>query len=171
LGITEAADERGLLRSGEARRCRVCDEEDRESEPEEESMCAWKNRLVVLTMIFLGVSFLIFLVTGYAALYWAWARANLETARPYLPWARNSGMLAMAGAAVALGILFSSKTFPLPPKTRLLLSLLATITIGFFAEFRNEGKFEVVVLFGMLSLVAQLVYWSRIVRGLNQEHA
>ena len=53
-------------------------------------------------------------------------------------------MLAMAGAAVALGILFSSKTFPLPAKTaktRLLLSLLASITIGFFAEFRNEGKF------------------------------
>jgi hypothetical protein len=48
-------------------------------------MSAWKNRLVVLTMIFLGLSFLIFLVTGYTALYWAWARANLETARPYLP--------------------------------------------------------------------------------------
>jgi hypothetical protein len=32
-------------------------------------------------------------------------------------------------------------------------------------------RFEVVVLFGMLSLVAQLVYWSRIVSGLNQEHA
>jgi hypothetical protein len=56
-------------------------------------------------------------------------------------WARNSGMLAMAGAAVALGILFSAKTFPVPPKIRLLLSLLATVTIGFFAEFRNEGKF------------------------------
>ena len=104
-------------------------------------MSAWKSRLVVLTMIFLGVSFLIFLVTGYTALYWAWARANLETARPYLPWARNSGMLAMAGAAVALGILFSPKTFPVPPKIRLLLSLLATVTIGFFAEFRNDGKF------------------------------
>jgi hypothetical protein len=104
-------------------------------------MSAWKNRLVVLTIIFLGVSFLIFLVTGYTALYWAWARANLETARPYLPWARNFGMLAMAGAAVALGILFSSSTFPVPPKIRLLLSLLATVTIGFFSEFRNEGKF------------------------------
>jgi hypothetical protein len=34
-----------------------------------------------------------------------------------------------------------------------------------------SGRFEVVVLFGMLSLVAQLVYWSRIVSGLNQEHA
>ncbi len=104
-------------------------------------MSAWKNRLVVLTMILLGVSFLIFLVTGYTALYWAWARANLEAARPYLPWARDSGMLAMAGAAVALGILFASKTFPAPPKIRLLLSLLATVTIGFFAEFRNDGKF------------------------------
>jgi hypothetical protein len=49
--------------------------------------------------------------------------------------------LAMAGAAVALGILFSSNTFPVPAKMRLLLSLLATVTIGFFAEFRNEGKF------------------------------
>jgi len=78
-------------------------------------------------------------VTGYTALYWAWARANLEAARLYLPWARDSGMLAIAGAAVALGILFSSKTFPAPPKIRLLLSLLATVTIGFFAEFRNDG--------------------------------
>jgi hypothetical protein len=26
---------------------------------------------------FLGVSFLIFLVTGYTALYWAWTRGNL----------------------------------------------------------------------------------------------
>jgi len=34
-----------------------------------------------------------------------------------------------------------------------------------------SGRFEVVVLFGMLSLVAQSVYWSRIVSGLNQEHA
>ena len=33
------------------------------------------------------------------------------------------------------------------------------------------GSFEWVVLFGMLSLVAQFVYWSRIVSGLNQEHA
>src|SRR5207253_1447246 len=39
-------------------------------------------------------------------------------------------------------ILFSSKIFPITPKTRLLLSLLATATIGFFSEFRNEGKFE-----------------------------
>ena len=100
-----------------------------------------KKIFVMLTMIFLGASFLIFLVTGYAALYWAWTRANLKMALPYLPWARNFGMLAMAGAAVALGILFSSKTFPLPPKMRLLLSLFATATIGFFAEFRNEGKF------------------------------
>lgn len=48
----------------------------------------------------------------------------------------------MAGAAAALGILFSSNAFPLRPKTRLSLSLLATATIGFFAEFRNEGKFH-----------------------------
>ena len=34
-----------------------------------------------------------------------------------------------------------------------------------------SGRFEVVVLFGMLSLVAQFVYWSRIVSGLNKEHA
>jgi hypothetical protein len=34
-----------------------------------------------------------------------------------------------------------------------------------------SGRFEVVVLFGMLSLVAQFVYWSRIVSGLNQEPA
>ena len=34
-----------------------------------------------------------------------------------------------------------------------------------------SGRFEVVVLLGTLSLVAQFVYWSRIVSGLNQEHA
>src|SRR5712675_3163363 len=122
-GLASLADWRpgpaGLLRSGKACRCRVCDEEDRGPEPEEESMSAWKNSLVVLTMTFLGVSFLIFFVTGYAALYWAWPRGNLEMARAYLPWARNFGMLAIAGAAVALGILFSSNSFPVPPKMRL----------------------------------------------------
>jgi hypothetical protein len=35
----------------------------------------------------------------------------------------------------------------------------------------RAGRFEVVVRFGMLSLVAQSVYWSRIVSGLKQEHA
>jgi hypothetical protein len=40
-------------------------------------MSAWKNSLVVLIAIFLGVTFLIFLVTGYTALYWAWTRGNL----------------------------------------------------------------------------------------------
>ncbi|MBN1567406.1 MAG: hypothetical protein JXA73_06140 [Acidobacteria bacterium] len=49
--------------------------------------------------------------------------------------------MAMTGATAALVILFSSKTFPISPKSRLLLSLLATVTIGFFSEFRNEGKF------------------------------
>jgi hypothetical protein len=34
-----------------------------------------------------------------------------------------------------------------------------------------SGSYEVVVLFGMLRLAAQFVYWSRIVSGLNQEHA
>ena len=33
-----------------------------------------------------------------------------------------------------------------------------------------SGRFKVVVMFGMLSLMAQFVYWSRIVSGLNQEH-
>ena len=62
-------------------------------------MSPWKNRLVVLTTTLLSVSFPIFLVTGYAALYWAWVRGNLAAALPFLPWARNFGMLAMAGAA------------------------------------------------------------------------
>src|SRR5215813_8214954 len=93
-------------------------------------------------MALLSLSFSIFLVTGYTALYWAWVRADLQTALPYLPWARSFGMLAMAFAAAALGILFSSKTFSVPPKTRLFLSLLATATIAFFSEFRNEGKFH-----------------------------
>jgi hypothetical protein len=102
---------------------------------------AWKNHFVVLTIALLSVSFTIFLVTGYTALYWAWLRADLEAARPYLAWARNFGMLAMAGAAAAFLILFSPNTFPIPPKIRFSISLLATATIGFFSEFRNEGKF------------------------------
>ncbi len=105
-------------------------------------MRPWKNRLVMTVMALLGFSLPIFVVTGYTALYWAWVRADLQTALPYLPWARNFGMLAMACAAAALAILFSSKTFPIPPKTRLALSLLATAAIALFAEFRNEGKFH-----------------------------
>jgi len=50
-------------------------------------------------------------------------------------------MLAMAGATAAFVILFSSKTFPIAPNIRLWLSLLAAVTIAFFAEFRNDGKF------------------------------
>jgi len=34
-----------------------------------------------------------------------------------------------------------------------------------------SGRFEAVVLFGMLSLAAQFEYWSRTVIGLNQEHS
>jgi hypothetical protein len=34
-----------------------------------------------------------------------------------------------------------------------------------------SGKLEAVFLFGMLSLMAQVLYWSRIVRGLNEERA
>ncbi len=105
-------------------------------------MSSWKNHLVVFTMALLSLSFLIFLLTGGTALYWAWLCADLQRALPYLPWARNFGTLAMACAAAALGIVFSSTAFPIPPKTRLSLSLLAAATIGFFAEFRNEGKFH-----------------------------
>ncbi len=102
----------------------------------------WKNRAVVLVLALLSISLPIFVITGYTALYFAWLRHNLHAALPYLPWARKFGMLAMIGAAAALVILFSSRTFPISPKTRLSLSLLATATIGFFAEFRNEGKFH-----------------------------
>jgi hypothetical protein len=51
-------------------------------------------------------------------------------------------MAAMVGATSALVILFSSDTFQISPKVRLSLSILATVTIGFFSEFRNEGKFH-----------------------------
>lgn len=104
-------------------------------------MSPWKKHLIALTMAVLGVFFLVFVVTGYAALYWAWVRDNLAAAKPYLPWARNFGMLGIASATVAFVILFSSKTFPIAPKIRLWLALLAAITISFFAEFRNDGKF------------------------------
>jgi hypothetical protein len=104
-------------------------------------LAPWKRHLVTFTMAVLCVSFPIFLETGYTALYWAWVRTNLGAALPFLPWGRNFGMLAIAASAATLGILFSSTTFPISPKVRLWLSLLATATIGFFAEFRNEGKF------------------------------
>jgi len=100
-----------------------------------------KKQLIVLTLVFLSVTFPVFLVSGYTALYWAWVRGNLPAALPYLPWARGFGMLAAIGAAVALGILFSSRTFPISPRVRLLLSIFGAITIAFFSEFRNEGKF------------------------------
>ena len=53
----------------------------------------------------------------------------------------NFGAVSAAAAAAALAVLFSSDVFPVSPKARLLLSLLATATIALFAEFRNEGKF------------------------------
>jgi hypothetical protein len=106
-------------------------------------MRPWKNHLVVLVIALMGVSLLIFAVTGYTALYWAWLRGNLEAALPYLPWARNFGMLAMAWAAAALIILFLPKALPIPPKLRLALSVLATATIALFSEFRNDGKFHI----------------------------
>ena len=52
--------------------------------------------------------------------------------------------------------------------------LLVTPTCIFFVGLRLitlKMTSNSVVLFGMLSLVAQFVYWSRIVSGLNQEHA
>ena len=104
-------------------------------------MSPWKNHFVIFTMALLLVSLPGFLVTGYTALYWAWARGNLDAALPYLPWAKNFGMLAMLGAAAAFVILFSSSHFPVSPKVRLWLSLLSTATVAFFSEFRNEGKF------------------------------
>jgi hypothetical protein len=114
-------------------------------------MSFWKNYLVVMAIALLGLSLPIFLLTGYTALYWAWLCGNVPAALPYLPWARNFGMLAMIGAAIALGILFLSHTFPISPKIRLSLSMLAAAAIGFFSEFRNEGKFhlkELVHFFG-----------------------
>jgi hypothetical protein len=104
-------------------------------------MSTWKKNFLTITQLCLAASSLIFVVTGYTALYWAWIRGNLDAARPYLPWARNFGMLALLLATIAFGILFSSKAFPISDKKRLSLSLLATTTIALFSEFRNEGKF------------------------------
>jgi hypothetical protein len=104
-------------------------------------MSRWKNNFVSLTLICLAVSLVGFVATGYAALYWAWVRGDLDAARPYLPWARNIGIVAVALATLAFGILFAAKAFPVSKTSRLRLSLLATATIAFFAEFRNEGKF------------------------------
>lgn len=100
-----------------------------------------KKQFIVLTLVFLSVTFPVFLVSGYTALYWAWVRGNLSAALPYLPWARGFGTLAVIGAAAGLGILFSPRIFPISPRVRLSLSILCGITIAFFSEFRNEGKF------------------------------
>lgn len=100
-----------------------------------------KVRFLLLLSVCMGVSFLVFLFTGYTALYWVWVRSNLPLALPYLPWARNSSAVALVAASFALIVLFAQKLFPLSPKTRLALSLLTSIVIGFYAEFRNEGKF------------------------------
>jgi len=107
-----------------------------------EQLSPRKNFFVMAIMTILGISFLVFFITGYTALYWAWVHSDLQKAMPYLPWARNFGMLGMIFATAAFAILFAPSRFPLPPKTRLHLSLLATVTIGFFAEFRNDGKFH-----------------------------
>jgi hypothetical protein len=98
-------------------------------------MSPWKSRVVV-TLALLSLSFTAFLITGYTALYWACPRADLPAALPFLPSARSFGMLAMACPAVALESC-SRRIFPIAPRTRLSLSLLATVTIGFFSEFRN----------------------------------
>jgi hypothetical protein len=50
-----------------------------------------------------------------------------------------------------------------PVGTRRTTRLAGTLAV--LAEIRGGG------LFGMLSLVTQFVYWSRIVSSLNQEHA
>ena len=104
-------------------------------------MNSFKKRLVAVVIGLLSLTLPVFLLTGYIALYWAWVRGNLQGALPYLPWARNFGMLATAAAGAALVILFSSKAFPISPKMRLALSILATATIGLYSEFRNDGKF------------------------------
>ena len=105
------------------------------------AMSWFKKQLIALTFALLSVTFPIFLVSGYTALYWTWVRGNLPAALPYLPWARDFGMLAVIGAAAAFGILFSPRIFPTSPRVRLLLSISSAITIAFFSEFRNEGKF------------------------------
>jgi hypothetical protein len=104
-------------------------------------MSRWKSCIVVLVMVLLAVSSALFIITGYSALYRAWLHGDLRAALPYLSWARVFGVLATAGAAAALGILFSSDTFPIGSNVRLGMSVLATVTIGLFSEFRNEGKF------------------------------
>ena len=51
-------------------------------------------------------------------------------------------------------------------------NLLRRIEGGGWAGFWPcSGRLEVVVLFATLSLVAQFLYWSRIVNGLNREQA
>jgi len=51
-------------------------------------------------------------------------------------------------------------------------NLLRRIEGGRWAGFRPcSGRMDALVLFGILSLVAQILFWSRIVRGLNLEQA
>jgi len=51
-------------------------------------------------------------------------------------------------------------------------NLLRRIEGGRWAGFWScSGRMDALVLFGTLSLVAQILFWSRIVRGLNLEQA
>ena len=100
-----------------------------------------KHRPVVVLLVVLGTSSALFAIPGYLALFYAWIRGDLAAAVPFLPWARSFGVLAVACAVLAFGILFSPSRYPIPPKLRLVLSLLAAGTIALFSEFRNEGKF------------------------------
>jgi hypothetical protein len=62
-------------------------------------------------------------------------------------------------------LLFFFLFFGQPVATRRRTRLEGVLAV--FGEIRGSGP----ILFGILSLVAMFVYWSRIVSGLNQEHA
>jgi len=104
-------------------------------------MSIWKTRVVKLVMTIISISSPLFIITCYLALYQAWLRGDLKSALPFLTLSRSFGIFAIAGVAAALVLLFLPKVFPVQPKIRLSLSLLVTVTIALFSEFRNEGKF------------------------------
>lgn len=100
-----------------------------------------KHRGVVLLLAQLGAASTVFVLTASAALYWAWVRRDLAAAAPFLPWTRAFGLLAVVAATASFGVLFFWKRFPLRPRLRLSLSVVAAATLALFSEFRNEGKF------------------------------
>ena len=115
--------------------------------------------------------------------YWSWWRVML----PFLAFLGHNAVYVLAGFLCFYWLKHEDKEDPTKVQKHTREGYNIAALLFFFLFLDNllrrvegqgwkgfwpcSGRFEVVVLYGMLSLVAQFVYWSRIVSGLNQEHA